>query len=213
MGVRVYGLAGLLGVLAFAGSLIALHVLVLGEDIDWTGHYVSAFANGRLGWVFVFGATVHGSGNLALSRGLRRSLAPGPLRAVAVLLFSLAAVGFLVAALFPTDPAGRATAAGFVHRLATTASFPTELIALFLFSVAFAASRRWQGWVRVSFASSVVAAIAMAALALAVLLNQMPGLAERVALASFMLWELGVSWELLFPGALNQPEPPRVAPR
>ena len=208
MGVRAYGLAGLLGVLAFAASLIALHVLVLDEDIDWTRHYVSAFANGRLGWVFVFGATLHGSANLALSRGLRRSLAPGPLSTVAVLLFSLAAVGFLVAALFPTDPAGRATAAGFVHRLATTASFPTELIALFLFSTAFAASRRWRGWVRVSFASSGVAAVAMAALALAVLRNQLPGLAERVALASFMVWELGVSWELLFPGGLNQRESP-----
>lgn len=133
---------------------------------------------------------------------------PRPVSTVAVLLFSLAAVGFLVAALFPTDPAGRATAAGFVHRLATAASFPTELIALFLFSAAFAASRRWRGRVRLSFASSGVAAIAMAALVLAVLRNQMPGLAERVALASFMLWEWGVSWELLFPGGLNQHESP-----
>ena len=76
MGVRAYGLAGFLGVLAFAAAFIELHVLVLGQDIDWTRRCMSAFANGRLGWVFVFGATVHGRGNLALGRGLRSLLAP-----------------------------------------------------------------------------------------------------------------------------------------
>ena len=194
--VNVYGVAGLLGAVVFTSALVVLQAAH--PEIDWTRHYVSDFANGRLGWVFVLGAAVHGPGNVALSLGLRRSLAPGPLTAGAVLLFSTAAVGITAAALFPTDPGGDArTLMGLVHRVAAAASFPIELIALILFSAAFAASPHWRRYTGPSIAISAIAAVTLVGLFLAVLWNRMPGLAERLALASFLLWEFGAALGLV----------------
>jgi len=192
---RIFGLAGLLGASVFAGSLILLHLTH--TDINWTRHYVSDFTNGRLGWVFVLGAVVHGFGNLGLSLGLRQSLDPGSLRAWAFLLFGLAAAGIMVAALFPIDPVGRyPTLVGLVHRVATIATFPLELVALFLFSAAFARHPRWRRRRVTSFVLSTVAAVGLAGFLLAFVLNRMAGLAERLALASFLAWELWVSLQL-----------------
>lgn len=195
MTLRIYGLTALLGAASFTSSLIVLHVAR--SDIDWTRHYVSDFANGRLGWVFIFGAAVHGLGNVALSLGLRRSLEPGLLSAGAVLLFAAAAAGITAAALFSTDPVGSTpTFTGLVHRVAAAVSFPVELIALFMFSAAFATSPRWRRYTRGSFALSAIAAVALAGLFLAVLRSQIPGLAERLALAIFLFWEFGAALEL-----------------
>lgn len=192
---RIFGFAGLLGASVFAGSLILLHLTR--TDIDWTRHYVSDFVNGRLGWIFVVGAIAHGAGNLGLTLGLHKSLDPDPRRAGAVLLFGLAAAGFIVAALFSIDPAGRSpTPVGLVHRAVVSAIFPLELAALFLFSAAFARHPRWRRHQRPSLALATVAAVAAAGFLLAVLLNRLPGLAERLALASFLAWELWVSVQL-----------------
>jgi len=194
--VRVFGLAGLLGASAFIASLVVLHLTR--TDVDWTRHYVSGFVNGRLGWIFVAGILAHGAGNLGLILGLRRSLDPGPLRAWAVFFFGLAVAGIVVAALFPIELAGRPpTAVGRVHRTAATASFPLELVALFLFSAAFAGHPRWRRRQAVSLALSTVAAAGMAGFFLAVFLGRLPGLAERFALASFLAWELWASVQLV----------------
>lgn len=193
--VRVFGLAGLLGASLLAASLILLHLVR--TDVDWTRHYVSDFANGRLGWIFVVGTLAHGAGNLGLTLGLHKSLDPGPRRAWAVFFFSLAIAGIMVAALFPIEPAGRPpTPVGLVHRTAATASFPLELVALFLFSAAFARHPRWRRRKAVSLVLSTVAAAEMAGFFLAVFLSRLPGLAERFALASFLAWELWASVQL-----------------
>jgi hypothetical membrane protein len=190
------GLAGLLGASLFAASLIVLHLVR--TDIDWTRHYVSDFANGRLGWVFVLGTVVHGAGNLGLTLGLHKSLDPDPRRAWAVLLFGLAAAGFIVAALFPIDPVGRSpTAVGLVHRVVVNVVFPLELAALFLFSAAFARHPRWRRRQRTSLVLSTLAVVTAAGFLLAVLLNRMAGVAERLALASFLAWELWASLQLV----------------
>lgn len=201
--VRVFGLAGLLGASVFTASLIVLHLTR--ADVDWTRHYVSDFANGRLGWVFVLGIVVHALGNLALNLGLRRSLDPGPLRAWAVFFFGLAVAGIVVAALFPIDPAGRSPSpAGLVHRVATIATFPLELVALFLFSAAFARTPHWKQRQRLSFALAAVAAAGMAGFFLAFFLNRLPGLAERFVLASFLAWEFWAAVQLARPASYGE---------
>lgn len=200
-----FGLAGLLGALLFATALAVLHLVR--TDVDWTRRYVSDFANGRLGWVFVAAAVTHGFGNLALDLGLRRSLDRSLLSTGAVVLFGLASAGIVVAALFPIDPSGQsATLAGFVHRAVATASFPLELVALFLFSAAFAGEPRWRGCRKPSFALATITAAALAGFLLAVVLNRMPGLAERLALASFLAWELWAAGQLVWgeAGAVNR---------
>lgn len=192
----VYGLIGLIGVAVFTSSLVILHMA--GTDIDWTRHYVSSFANGPLGWVFVWGALVHGVGNLALTLGLRRSLDPSPLRASAVVLLGLAAGGISVVALVPVDSAGSSlTLPGLAHRVALSVSLPVELVALFLFSIAFRRNRRWRRHSGRSFVFSTIAAAALSGFLLAVLLNQAPAVAERLALASVMAWEFWAAFHVV----------------
>jgi len=197
--VRCYGLLGLLGVAVFVSSLIVLH-LMMSTGIDWMRDYVSNLANEPLGWVFVVGAFVHGWGNLALGLGLRGALRPGWLRTWAVLLFGLAAVGILLAALFPVDPIGQIPSmTGRIHRAAASATFMLELAALFVFSVAFGHHHRWRRQQAVSLVLSVSAAVAMTAFIIAIQVDVAPGLAERVALAILLAWELWAIFQLLRP--------------
>lgn len=186
---RVFGLAGLVGASFFAVALLLLHLAR--ADIDWTRHYVSDFANGPLGWVFVSAALLHGLGNLALALGLHRSLEPGELREGAVVFFGLAAAGIVAAALFRVDPSGSLPSlAGLVHRAIVITAFPIELVALVLFSIAFARQRAWRARAGSSFALSAVAALGLIGFFLAVYANAIPGAAERLALGSFLAWEL-----------------------
>ncbi len=192
-----YGIAGLVGAIAFLASLAVVHA-VRSDIADWTVHYVSDFANGPLGWVFVLGAALHGTGNLALGAGLRELAGEHRLGRWAALLFMLAAAGIVATAFLPADGAGREpTAIGLAHRAVVAASFVLELAALFAFSALFAAMPRRHAPARVSFALASLAAAALGAFALAVIANRAPGLAERFALASFLAWEVWAALTLL----------------
>jgi len=194
--VRLYGLLGLLGATVFLSSLIVLHIISSG--IDWTSDYVSYLANGPYGWIFISGAFVHGWGNLALTLGLRSALHPGRLRTWAVSFFGLATVGILVASLFPIDPPDQVlSTTGLIHRAAASSIFFLELVALFIFSVAFSRDHRWCRQQPVSLFLSVIAAVALAALVVALFAGVVPGLAERAALSAFMVWELWAYAQLI----------------
>lgn len=187
--VRTLGRAGLIGATAFAGSLTLLHLAATGA-IDWPRHYVSDFANEPFGWIFVLGALVHGAGNLCLTLGLYRCLGRGWPRNGAVALFGLAATGVVIAGVFPTDPGGTATSlVGRVHFAATALSFPVELVALLLFAAAFRRHPRWRHRTGTSQRLTLVAGVGLAGFFVAVWLDQLPGLAERFALAGFLVWE------------------------
>ena len=194
--VRPFGVIGLAGASIFLLSLAFLQIMR--GDVDWTAHYVSDFVNGTLGWLFVVSALVHGFGNLALTIGARRSLEPGVPRAWGSGLLFVSAAGILMAALFPTDPAESVlTWVGLVHRTAVTVSFILELAALFLFSIAFARSSPWKPYARQSLVLAIFAAGGLSIFFLVVVLDRLPGLGERVALASFLAWELWASFRLI----------------
>ncbi|MFV1998613.1 MAG: DUF998 domain-containing protein [Acidiferrobacterales bacterium] len=195
---RCFGLLGLLGVLTFTSSIVVVHLT--STDIDWMRDYVSSLANEPLGRVFIASAFVHGWGNLALTLGLRQALHPGRLRTWAVLLFGLAASGFLVAALFPIDPPDQIpTTTGRVHRVAAIAIFMLELAALFVFSMAFKHQRRWQRQQAVSLVLSVSAAVALMAFVIAIQVDVAPGLAERAAMGILLVWEFWACFQLIRP--------------
>ncbi len=196
--VRRYGLLGLLGVVAFLSSLIVVHLT--SPQIDWMRDYVSNLANEPFGLVFVGSVFVHGWGNLAIALGLRGALRPGRLRNRAVLLFGFAAVGILLAALFPIDPPGHTpTTIGRLHRTFASATFMLELAAVFVFSIVFRHDRRWHRQQSVSMVLSTTAAIALMAFVIAIQIDLAPGLAERVALAVLLVWEILVCIQLIRP--------------
>lgn len=194
--VRVFGFLGLLGVTVFASSLVIVHMA--GPGIDWMNDYVSNMANEPLGEVFIVGAFVHGWGNLAMTLGLRGSLQPGKLRTWAVTLFGLAAIGILLAALFPVDPPDQIpTTTGQIHRAVASSTFFLELTALFVFSVAFSQSPDWYRQQTVSLVLSISAALSMAVFIVAIQIDLAPGLAERIALIILLIWEIWACFQLV----------------
>jgi len=196
--VRRYGLLGLLGVAVFASSFVAVHLESTG--FDWMRDYVSYMANEPLGSIFIAGAFVHGWGNLALTLGLRGALLPGRLRTLAVFLFGLAAVGIMLATLFPVDPSGQIqSTAEYMHIAVASASFVLELAALFVFSIVFGRDRRWYRQQSVSLVLSVCGAIALMVFVIAIQVDIAPGLAERVAMAILLAWEVWVCFHLIRP--------------
>lgn len=186
--VRLGGWLGLLGAALFAVTIAALHPAHVIPG--WTDHYISEFANDPHGSVFTVALFLHGLGNLALSAALYLALSPGRLRGWATGLLTYSAIGMCVGALYPTDVGGLAqTLDGIVHRIAAFSSFLTELVALFLFSAALSGHPVWRRWARGSFVISLIATFTLLLLVLAVVTNQYPGLAERLAIASQWMWE------------------------
>lgn len=193
---RILGTVGLVGALFFLASIVLLQVVR--TDVNWTTHYVSDFVNGPVGWLFVVSALLHGLGNLGLGIGLGQSLGAGKLGPWASGLFVASAIGILVAAVFPTDPADSAlTWIGLVHSTAVTASFILELAALFMFAMAFAHVRRWKAHAHADLVLSIAAAAGLSFFFLLLVVEQLPGLGERVALIAFTAWEIWASFRLI----------------
>lgn len=202
---RLSAILGLLGIAVFIFSLILLHQV--SNDIDWLRDFVSNLANEPYGWLFIGGGFIHGLGNLAVSFGLHRALRPERLREWAVILLGLAAVGILVATIFPIDPQGQERSiTGRIHLAAASATFMLELGSLFVFSVIFGRQRRWQAHQVVSMTLSVTAAIALAVFFLAIQVDVAPGLAERAALSVFLVWEVWICIQLIRPARQDMTE-------
>lgn len=190
---------GLIGVLVFWGGQAALHALR--TDLSVVNDYVSDYANGSWGPLFTVATLVHGVGNLAIAAGLGYALGSARAARAGVLLFTVAALGLFVAAIFPTDPGDASqTVTGLVHRVAATGSFAVELVALALLGLAFRADAAWQRYLRLSRTLTVVAAIALAWLLVAILAEWPPGLPERAALLTFTVWEFTTALLLARPG-------------
>lgn len=195
---RRCGTVGLIGVLVFWAGQAALHVLR--GDLSVVDDYVSDYANGPWGWLFTVATLVHGVGNLAIAAGLGYALRRNRVARAGALLFGLAALGLFVAAIFPTDPAGAPqTLTGLVHRVTAMGSFAVELVALALLGLAFSADAGWRSYLRLSLALTAVAALALAWLLLAIVVDRAPGLPERAALLTFTVWEFTTAALLAYP--------------
>lgn len=194
--VRICSLAGLGGATIFLLSLIWQHLEL--PSFDWLGEYASDLANRPSGWLFALGMFAHGLGNLALAQALRLTLDPGRLRKWGVGLFSLAAAAMILTALFPTEPSGAvASLVGMMHRAAASLAFFAELAAFYVFGIAFQSSRSWRSHHRTSLFLAVLSTLSLMVFVIANQLDIAPGLAERIALASFIGWELWAIYHLL----------------
>lgn len=194
-GARRLGMFGAIAATLFLVVLIALHVLR--PDISSIRDYVSDFANGPYGDVLRAASFVHGIGNVAIAAALWLVVGESPSGRWGAMLFGAAAIGVIVAALFPTDLPGRpSTPSGTTHLVAAFASFAIEAVALFLLARVFKhlPSRNF-------FAGTtrVLATLGSASLVLLLAFRMAgiaPGLAERSALLAFVAWELSAAVQL-----------------
>lgn len=182
------GLVGATAATAFLVVLIGLHVLR--PDLS-VRDFISHYADGSYGALFRSSLVVHGFGNLATATGIALVFISSRSGYWGAILFGAAALGIVLGGLFSIDSVGSVqTVSGRVHTIVTFVSFPIELAAMLLLSIAFAGEPRWQ---RLSVITATAAAAATAALAwllLAIISGAAAGLAERAAFAVFLPWEI-----------------------
>lgn len=192
---KVVGRFGVLAALAFAGVVVALHWIR--PDISFVENYVSEYAIGPWGAAFSASSFVHGIGNLAVATGIWKVMHRSPIGQLGAALFGISALGVLVASVFSTDPkAAEATLSGEIHQFAAFSSFAVEAVALLLLAVAFWRLEEWRSFASLTVMLMALGSVSLVALSLFRATGMSPGIAERIALAAFVSWEMVVALRL-----------------
>jgi len=127
----------------FSVALIALH----GVRPDYTpiDHMISDYAVGQAGWLMTTAFVALGFGCLSLSLGLWR-IGPKTVSAtIGRLLLTVAFLGLMVTAIFPTDlETAKDTLHGTIHTISFLVNIVSISIAALTLSLSFGAEPRWK---------------------------------------------------------------------
>jgi Protein of unknown function (DUF998) len=163
-----YGvIAGPIYVLAVAGQM------AMRDGFDPTRHAASQLANGDFGWIQIATLLVTGAMTVAAAVGVRRSLEPGRLSALASGLLGAYGAGLVAAGIFRADPSdgfppgtpagvGEVSWHGLAHFAVAGIAFACLVAACFVFGAGFARAGQgsWAWFSRITgvvFAGSFVA--------------------------------------------------------
>lgn len=166
-----------------AAAVLALHTLR--RDLEPASHRLSEYATGPWWWLMTL-AFAAVAGGVWLLRGALP--ATGPLRHVRTLLF-VAAVGFVVSAVFPTDPTTSEGVRETVHSLASTGAL-IALIAVAVWTVTVGAEA--VGWRGARGPAAVATAIATLGVLISPQVHDGPrtGTVQRVVCVALIAWLL-----------------------
>lgn len=166
-----------------AAAVLALHALR--RDLEPASHRLSEYATGPWGWVMTLAFAAVAAGVWLLRGALP---ATAPLRHVRTLL-SVAAVGFVVSAVFPTDPTTPEGVRETVHSLASTGAL-VALIAAAVWTVTVGADAI--GWRGARGPAAVATAIATLGVLIGPLVHDSPrtGTVQRVVCLALIAWLL-----------------------
>jgi hypothetical protein len=138
---------GTLGIAAVGASVLgSIALTFLNPDLSVIFNTTSDYALRTSGWLGFALGLLPGVGIIAIALGLRETLASGKRVTVSWGLVLIGGLGFVVAALFPTDLAGAAasTVAGTIHGITALVTVLTFPIAAWLLRGPFARDPRWQ---------------------------------------------------------------------
>jgi hypothetical protein len=175
------------GVGASLLALIALHVL--DPDRSVVESTISEYALGDYGWLVSVNDIVLGVGIIAIALGLRQTLAPGKRVTAAWVFLLIVGLGFLVAAVFETDPRGAAesTTSGAIHGTAALVSVLGVAIAAWLLRGVFTRDSSYLHLARTQLWFAVL--ITVGVVVLLVLFEVGPaGLIQRLLVAVMASW-------------------------
>lgn len=187
--------------------LTALSLLGLRVEVSPFYRYVSDYANGPYGALFTGALLIHGTANLGIAAGMNATIQGSPWARRGIVLFGIASVGLIIGGLFPTDPLGTArTFQGNLHSAAAASGFVTEFLALLCLARGFIAEPAWRSHVDITMRLAALAAVGLAWLPVAVILDRgFPGLAERAVLGTFLAWEIATAIRLARSSARASP--------
>ncbi len=195
--IKLLGLAGLLGAAAFFVSILTLQIIA--PEINLFHGYISNYANSRFGALFAAGIIIHGFANLGIAAGVNLALRPLVRSAwtrAGLIFFVISSIGVVLTGLFPTDTPGIKTAVGAIHTFIAASGFFVEPIALALLAYGFSKEPLWQSYALPTAMFVVAGTIALVWLAIALYIHAAPGVAERLTVAIFLLWEILTAWRL-----------------
>jgi hypothetical protein len=184
---RLYGALGMAGVGASLLALIALHVL--DPDRSVVDETISEYALGDYGWLVSVNDIVLGVGITAIALGLRQTLAPGKRVTAAWVFLLIVGLGFLIAAVFETDPRGAAesTTSGAIHGTAALVSVLGLAIAAWLLRGVFTRDASYLHLARTQLWFAVL--ITLGVVVLVVLFEAGPaGLIQRLLVVVMASW-------------------------
>ncbi|MDH3226296.1 MAG: DUF998 domain-containing protein [Thermoleophilia bacterium] len=192
------GFIGLIGVAYSAAAVVALHFL--DTDLDPVEDFISEYAVGDYGWLMKSAFFAVSCGTLAIAGGLRRSLRPSRRATAAVVLMSLAGVGFFVAGIFDTDTPNASgdidnAAAGVAHDFGSSVVFLSVIIAAFVLWGVFASDPPWHGLSRTALWFAIAMTMSRV-VTLAIPEGGPVGLPQRVLAATMMIWLAILGWEM-----------------
>ena len=195
---RISILSGLL----FGIVLLSLHLLEPEYDPTW--RFISEYALGRFGWLmhlaFLALATSLASAGIALLSQVRTVAGY-----IGLAILGIAALGFLIAAIFRTDPAtanrAAATFHGNMHVLGASLDFTP--VAALLISFSLARNQAWRPIRRRLFITTGITWVAMVAFMIFLPYDGkvgpgvLAGLFGRFLLLSYLGWLLTVGFHAL----------------
>lgn len=194
MTARRYGVIGVVGVAGWVLANLLLHVL--DPELSVVDTVMSEYALGDYGWLSRASDIANAVGVVAVSLGLRASLAPGKRVTASWVLMLVAGVGFFASGVFVTDEMGADfTVSGGIHFLSFLVTIISLLIAVWMLRGVFARDDGWrhfqsaQHWFAVAISITFIGNIA--------LIGTAPGVAQRVLAVVLVGWWLALAGNLM----------------
>lgn len=207
----MYARLALAGSAFFGLSILALQLLDRGVNPMTTA--ISQYARGPYGALMTAAFVASGLSSVALVR----ALFPIRVSRTACAFLLLASVGGFLSAIFPIDADGTPdTIIGAIHQTAGLTTFISLLIAALLLTRAFGKHSDWRSFQPFSAALTVAMVCSFVFVFAANAVDDLDGtfgLAQRLFVASAIVWQLLLSYQLAAPDAMRAwaaPRSPRV---
>ena len=183
----------------FSYSALALLLLhFLRPDYAPSHRMISDYAVGEYGWVMTTWFLAMSGGLLMLLLGLIRSGPASGAARLGALLLSVASIGLIVSAAFPTDLEGMpSTPTGDIHTISFLVNVASIIFATTLWSASFWGNPRWRNYRRTAVALVVLIWLAFVLQFLTMQRHGAPfGLANRLFVVLIFAWLLATSTRL-----------------
>jgi hypothetical protein len=188
MTARKYGTVGVVGVLVYALSVVALHIL--DNDLSVADEPITMYSLGEYGWLSQAGTIAMGLGLIGIALGLRATLMPGKRVTASWVLMLIGGLGFIISGLFVPDPAGTTepTTSGTLHDVGGYLSMLSVLVLVWMLRGVFSRDAVYRSFANIQMWFAVLVTASMVAfLALG---EQQLGLMQRIFVVVVVVWLL-----------------------
>lgn len=189
---RLFAFLAFMGTLLFVVMVVTLHFLE--PDLNPLQQTASQYVNGPYGILMTVAFAGLAFSSFALLAGLYQGIAPPARSRTGFILFSIWAVGILVAMTFHVNPEGTPlTTPGLIHRVDGPIAFPCATVAIILLSRSFRKDERWHASYKTArLLSWLLPGLVLATFVLLTTHAGYTGLCQRLLLTVLVLWYLVV---------------------